>query len=154
MLPDKLKNEIQELLVECEDPQQAAVEALCTAVEHLGWVSDETIVELGLLLNMTTEELDSVASFYNHIYRRPVGRHVILLCESVTCWIMDYQKIRTHIRNRLGIDFAQTTDDGKFTLLPVQCLGACDEAPAMMIDGELYGNLDERRVDEILKKYE
>ncbi|HEX8949573.1 MAG TPA: NAD(P)H-dependent oxidoreductase subunit E, partial [Dissulfurispiraceae bacterium] len=77
-----------------------------------------------------------------------------LICDTVSCYIMGYNEMRGHLKARLGIDLGETTEDGKFTLLPVPCLGACDHAPAMMIGDELYGNLTPERIDEILGKYE
>jgi len=103
---------------------------------------------------MTPDELDGVATFYNHIFRKPVGRHVILICDSVTCWIMGYEDMIQHLRKRLEIDFGETTPDGRFTLLPHVCLGCCDHAPAMMIDDDLYQDLDLEKIDRILGAYE
>ena len=102
---------------------------------------------------MTPDELDSVATFYNLIFRRPVGRHVILVCDSVTCWVMGYDAVREHLTAQLGIELGETTADGCFTLLPIACLGACDQAPVMMIDGKLYGSLTPQKIDEILARY-
>jgi NADH-quinone oxidoreductase subunit E len=102
---------------------------------------------------MTPDELDNVATFYNLIFRKPVGRHVILLCDSVSCWIMGYERLREAFKNRLGIDFGETTPDERFTFLPIVCLGTCDHAPAMMIDDELYRDLDPAKLDEILTKH-
>jgi NADH-quinone oxidoreductase subunit E len=82
-----------------------------------------------------------------------VGRHIILVCDSVSCWIMGYESMVRHLQERLGIGLGETTADGVFTLLPIACLGACDQAPAMMIDDELYGNLDEKKIDEILASF-
>ena len=102
---------------------------------------------------MTADEVDGVATFYNLIFRRPVGRHVILLCDSVSCWVMGHDAIRDRLQVHLGIGPGETTPDGRFTLLPSVCLGACDRAPAMMIDGELHGELDPGTIDSILAKY-
>ena len=103
---------------------------------------------------MSATDLDAVATFYNFIFRRPVGRHVILVCDSVSCWIMGYDTIADHLQHRLGIGFGETTNDGRFTLLPNVCLGACDRAPAMMIDDQLYGELDAEKIDDILASFE
>ena len=105
---------------------------------------------------MSPSELDNVATFYNLIFRQPVGKHVILLCDSVSCWIMGYEKMRQHLSARLGIDLGGTTSDGEFTLLPIVCLGACDRAPAVMVDDDLHGDLDPQAMDrfeEILGRY-
>jgi NADH-quinone oxidoreductase subunit E len=105
-------------------------------------------------MEMTTDELDSVATFYNLIFRKPVGRHIILVCTSVSCWVMGHEQILDHLRERLGIGLGETTTDGRFTLLPNVCLGACDLAPALMIDDDLHGNLDTQKIDEMLAGYE
>jgi len=102
---------------------------------------------------MTMDELDGIATCYNLIYRRPVGQHVILICDSITCWVMGYDSLREHLSARLGIGFGETTADGRFTLLPVCCLGACDHAPAMMIDEDFHGDLSPGGIDRILESY-
>ena len=102
---------------------------------------------------MTPEELDGVATFYNLIYRRPVGRHVILMCDSVSCWIMGYDRMRGCLKEKFGIAPGETTSDGRFTLLPVPCLGTCDKAPAMMVDEDLHTNLEPGNIDTILERY-
>jgi len=120
---------------------------------HRGWISDETLDEVADFLDMTPAELDSVATFYNLIFRKPVGRHVILLCDSVSCWIMGYESMLEYLKKRLGVGFGETTPDGRFTLLPHVCLGACDQAPAMMVDGDLHVELDPDKIDRILSMY-
>jgi len=110
--------------------------------------------DIAAYMNMSVEELDSVATFYNMIFRKPVGRHVILLCDSISCWVMGYEDILEALKSRLGIKFGETTADGRFTLLPNVCLGTCDCAPALMIDNDLYRNLTGSQIDDILKKYE
>ena len=119
-----------------------------------GWVSDETLRDAAGVLGMTAEELEAVATFYSLIFRRPVGRHVILICDSVSCWVMGYENLRDALLKQLGVEqLGQTSADDRFTLLPVPCLGACDRAPAMMIDEDLHGPVDVERIGEILAKY-
>ena len=77
-----------------------------------------------------------------------------LICDSVSCWIMGCERVRDHLCSRLGTPLGGTTADGRFTLLPIVCLGACDRAPAMMIDGKLHEDLDEQRIEEVLAQYE
>ena len=153
MLTAEEKKEIEAEFPRYEQKRAACVEALKVVQRHRGWVSDEALIAVAEFLEMTPAELDGVATFYNLIFRKPVGKHIILVCDSISCWIMGYERILQHLQNRLGIVLGETTADGVFTLLPIVCLGACDQAPAMMIDDELYGNLDPDKIDEILTKY-
>ncbi|MCA9433454.1 MAG: NADH-quinone oxidoreductase subunit NuoE, partial [Candidatus Omnitrophica bacterium] len=98
-------------------------------------------------------ELDSVATFYNLLFRQPVGRHVVMVCDSVSCWIMGYEKIRQYLMDKLGVGMGETTPDGRFTLLPICCLGNCDRAPAMMVGEDLHQDLTPEKIDAILEKY-
>lgn len=150
MLTDEEKKEIQAELAKYEKKRAAAPEALKIVQKYRGWISDESLKEIADYLDMTVEELDSVATCYNLIFRRAVGRHVIMLCDSVACWVMGYVQLQEHLQKRLGIEPGQTTADGKFTLLPVCCIGACDEAPAMILDGKMYGRLDPTKLDTVL----
>ena len=132
----------------------ASVEALKVVQEHRRWVSDESLRDVAKMLDMSAEELDSVATFYNMIFRKEVGKHVILVCDSISCWVMGYENLRDQLFSRLGIKYGQTTSDGLFTLLPNVCLGTCDCAPALMIDDDLYRNVKAEELNDILKKYE
>ena len=154
MLTEEEKQEIEKELDKYELKRAAGPEALKIVQRHRGWISDENLSDIARFLDMTEEELDSVATCYNLIFRQPVGRHVILICDSVTCWIMGYEDIFKHLTKQLGITFGQTTSDGRFTLLPIACLGACDKAPAMMIDNDLHLNLDISKLDEIIDQYQ
>ena len=153
MLSEREKQEIQRAIAEAHDKRGACIDALKIAQRSQGWVSDQALDELAGLLDMTPAELDNVATFYNRIYRRPVGRHVILMCNSVSCWIKGYGRLREHLHATLGIAPGETSADGRFTLLPNECLGICEHAPAMMVDEDLYVDVDEKRIDEALQKY-
>jgi NADH-quinone oxidoreductase subunit E len=120
---------------------------------HRGWVSDEAIQDIAQFLDMSADELDSVATFYNMIYRQPVGRHVIHVCDSVSCWIMGYDELKDALMKKLGVKYGETTKDGRFTLLPICCLGTCDRAPAMFVGQDLHRDLKPEQVDGILEKY-
>ncbi len=154
MLTEQEKKEIEAVAEHYPMKRAAGIEALKIVQKHRGWVSDEVLTLVADVLEMSSTDLDAVATFYNFIFRRPVGRHVILVCDSVSCWIMGYGTIVNHLENRLGIGLGETTGDGRFTLLPNVCLGACDRAPAMMIDDELYGDLDAEKIDKILASYD
>jgi NADH-quinone oxidoreductase subunit E len=132
----------------------ASVEALAIVQNGRGWVPDEEIEEIAELLGMSGTQLDGVATFYSAIFRKPVGRHVVMVCDGISCWVMGHEEILEHLKSVLGIQFGETTPDNRFTLLPVTCIGLCEQAPAMIIDGVSYGNLSKEKIDEILKKYE
>jgi NADH-quinone oxidoreductase subunit E len=82
-----------------------------------------------------------------------VGRHVVLLCDSVSCWIMGYDRLREHLCSNLGVRLGETTSDGRFTVLPIVCLGTCDHAPAMMVDEDLHRDLDPNKAEHALENY-
>jgi NADH-quinone oxidoreductase subunit E len=148
--------EIKEIEAEAAHyPKREAVciDALKIVQRHRGWVSDESVRDIAGHLGMSPTDLDSVATFYNLIFRRAVGRHVIMICDSVSCWIMGYDRMREHLRKRLGIDLGETTADDRFTLLPIVCLGCCDHAPAMMVDSDLHRDLDPQKIDRELEQY-
>jgi NADH-quinone oxidoreductase subunit E len=148
--------EITEIEAEAEHyPKREAVciDALKIVQRRRGWVSDESLRDIAVHLGMSPTDLDSVATFYNLIFRRPVGRHVIMVCDSVSCWIMGHEQIRKHLNDRLGVEFGGTTPDDRFTLLPIVCLGCCDHAPAMMVDADLHSDLDPQKIDTQLEKY-
>ena len=153
MLTVEEREEIEAELARYPTKQAVCIEAMKIVQRNRGWVSDENIRDIAELLEMSPADLDGVATFYNLIFRKPVGRHVIMLCNSVSCWIMGYNRMRKHLTSQLGIQFGETTRDDRFTLLPIVCLGACDHAPAMLIDNELHSNLDPARIDEVMEAY-
>jgi NADH-quinone oxidoreductase subunit E len=153
MLTEQERSEIDELLRHNERPEGACVEALKVVQKHRGWVSDDAVADVAAALGRTADEVDAVATFYDKIYRRPVGRHVILVCDSISCWIMGAEGVLAQLKKRLGIGLGETTPDGRFTLLPNACLGACDHAPALMIDDNLHGDVTTANLDAILERY-
>lgn len=153
MLTDKERAEIEEEIGHYTHRRAGCVEALKTIQRHRGWVADEQIVDLAPLLDMSPDELDAVATFYTFIFRRPVGRHVVFVCDSPSCWVMGYEEVLRALVEQLGVPFGGTTEDGRFTLLPASCLGQCDRAPAIMIDGDSYGGLTAEKVGSILARY-
>ena len=143
----EIEREIQHL----PDRQSAAIDALKIVQVHRGWISDNSLAAIAQLLGMSVDELDGIATFYNLIYRQPVGENVILFCDSVSCWLMDGEKVCKKLSEKLAIEFGQTSADNKYTLLPVTCLGDCDHAPAMMVGDELHHDLTVDNLDEHLK---
>ena len=147
------EEEIKEIEHEMElypDRQAVGLEALKIVQKHQGWVSDESLLAISKYLDLPVADLESVATFFNLVYRQPVGKNVILFCNSVSCWIMGCDDMRTHINEKLGVDFGGTTEDGTFTFLPVPCLGDCDRAPVMMIGDDLHRNLTSEKIKQII----
>ena len=153
MLSAEEIKEIDKEIAQVPVKRAASIEALKVVQQHRRWVSDESLADVAQYLEISKEELDSVATFYNLIYRKPVGRNIILLCDSISCYVMGYEKIYDHLRSKLNIVFGETTEDGRFTLLPNACLGTCDHAPALMINNDLYRDLTLERLDEIINDY-
>ena len=153
MLTVEEKEEIETELARYPTKEAVCIDAMKIVQRHRGWVSDESVRDIAELLEMSPADLDGVATFYNLIFRKPVGRHVVMLCNSVSCWIMGYERMREHLASRLGIEFGETSHDNRFTLLPIVCLGACDHAPAMLVDNELHVDLDPGRIDGVLEGY-
>lgn len=154
MLTLEEKIEIDKAIHHVPVKQAACIEALKIVQAHRRWISDETLHDVAAYMEMSPEALDSVSTFYNLLFRKPVGRHVILLCDSISCWVMGYETLLQQITKRLGVTLGETTADDRYTLLPNCCLGTCDCAPAFMIDNDLYRNVSTEQLDEIFKKYE
>lgn len=146
---EKIEEEVSKVPVR----RAACIEALKIVQQHRGYISDDSLNEIAAFMEMSAEDLDSVATFYNLIFRKPVGRNVILLCDSISCYVMGYEKVYDYLKEHLHIRFGETTPDGRFTLLPNCCLGTCDHAPALMINNELYSNLTSEKLKDILHAY-
>jgi NADH-quinone oxidoreductase subunit E len=153
MLSLKEKAEIEEESRLYPYPAAVCIDALKIVQKHRGWISDEAVADIAAELNMAAQEVDSVATFYTRIYRRPVGRNIILICDNISCMIMGYESVYRKISEKLAIRFGETTTDGRYTLLPVSCLGDCDHAPSLMINDDLHHNIELEKIDEILEKY-
>jgi len=154
IISDKERKEIEEMFLHVPYKKAVCIDALRLVQQYHGWVSDEAVKELSEIIEMSPDEIDSVATFYNNVFRKPVGRHVVMICDSISCWIMGYENILEALKNKLSIKFGETTADNRFTLLPIVCLGNCDHAPAMIIDRDLHNDLTIDKLDEILDQYQ
>lgn len=153
MLTAEEREEIEAEMAHYPTKQAVCIDAMKIVQKRRGWLSDESLRDIGEVLQMSVAELEGVATFYNLLLRKPVGRNVIWICDSVSCWIMGYDQQRAHLETRLGVGMGQTTADNRFTLLPIVCLGCCDRAPAMLIGEDLHTNLTPQRIDTILEQY-
>ena len=136
-----------------DDARAATIDALKIVQRRHGWVPDNAIAAIGELLGIPGSDVEGVATFYNRIYRQPVGRHVIAVCDSIGCFLVGFEAIYTALKKQLNIQPGQTTADGRFTLLPICCLGACDRGPVLMINDDTHFNVSMDNLGEILERY-
>jgi NADH-quinone oxidoreductase subunit E len=145
--------EIREINAEIshyEDKTAVSIEALKIVQKHRRWVSDECLIAVAELLDISPAQLEGVATFYNLIYRRPVGNTVIHYCNSVSCWMLGSDQIQERLCRHLNVELGEMSADGEYTILPIVCLGACDHAPVVMVGDELRLGITEDAVNEIL----
>jgi NADH-quinone oxidoreductase subunit E len=158
MLTEAERKEIDAEAAHYPYKRAVAIDALKIVQEHRGHVSDEAMDDVAAYLELSRAELEGLCSFYNLLLRKPVGRHVIWLCDGVSCWLTGYGRLRRQLEKTLDVKLGQTTADGRFTLLPIVCLGACDHAPVLMVDHDLHRDLDPDRnpdgLQKALAKYE
>ena len=150
MLPIELKDKLQAQIDAVEHTRELAIDVLTAVQEHYGYLSDEAVEEAGVLLSMTPLEIDELATFYTFLYREPVGRYVIHVCDSVICWMAGEENLVAHLCRKLGIDLGGTTSDGLFTLLPVCCIGYCDRSPAILVNRKVHGPLTIEKLDRLI----
>ncbi len=118
--------------------------------DDLGYVPQNCYAEISRELNLSVAEVHGVVTFYHHFRTEPVGRHVLQICRAESCQSMGSEKLEQHVKAHLGIDYHQTTADGAVTLEPVYCLGNCACSPAVMIDDEIYGRVDAKKINQII----
>jgi NADH-quinone oxidoreductase subunit E len=119
-----------------------------------GFVSEEAISDMAASLGLCVSDVYGVATFYSFVSTRPLGRHIIRICKSVPCCMKEAETLARWIGKELGIGPGETTADGRFSFELTNCIGACDQAPAMLIDDEVYGRLTSERISEILTSYD
>ncbi len=153
VLSDAERHDIEHAMEHYEDPRAASIDALKTVQASRGWVSDGAIDAIAAVLGIPASDVDGVATFYNRIYRKPVGRHVISVCDSIGCFLTGYEDVKSELQKQLGIEYGRTTADGRFTLLPICCLGNCDKGPALMIDDDTHGPVAPADVAKLLEQY-
>jgi NADH-quinone oxidoreductase E subunit len=151
VLSEQSKREIEKLRDEYPDPQSALLPALYLAQqEYGGWLPEQAFDEVAQVMGLPSTKVAAVATFYTMFNRKPVGRHLVQVCTNISCSLLGAEHLLSYIGRKLGIDVGETTGDGKFTLLEVECLGSCGTAPMMQVDDAYYENLTEEKVDQIL----
>ena len=153
MLSSETLGVLGQKMAETDHPRELAVEVMFALQKAYGYLSDEALQEGADLLGLTPLELEEIATFYDFIYREPVGKFVIHACDGVVCWMFGEESVVAYLSRKLGVRVGEITPDGLFTILPSACIGYCDHAPAMLVNGVPYGPLTPETIDRILEKF-
>lgn len=146
-------HDIEHYIHHYPDPRAASLDALKIVQKRNGWVNDVQVSAIAQMLGIPAADVEGVATFYNRIYRREVGRHVILICDSIACFLMGSESLVDAFKKHLNIELGQTTADGRFTLLPICCLGNCDKAVTLMIDEDTHSLVEIKDIPTLLERY-
>jgi NADH-quinone oxidoreductase E subunit len=133
--------------------QEELLILLQKAQNEFGYLSEESVAELAKFLALSISDVYGVATFYSFLSTKPLGRNVIRICKSIPCYLKNCQTIINTVEKEIGIKPGETTPDGKFSFQLTNCIGACDKAPAMMINIDVYDDLAPSKISEILKAY-
>ena len=152
-LTPELRAEIEHVMHHYPDSRAASIDALKIVQRAHGWVPDGAIPALAEVLGIPASDVEGVATFYSQIFRVPVGRHIIRVCDSMTCYINGHEQVLDSIQKQFGCGLGETTADGRFTLLPVCCLGNCDKGSTIMVDDDTHGGMTPENVVSVLENY-
>ena len=151
MLSEVSRIEIRKIRDEYPDPQSALLPALVLAQrDYGGFLPRKAFAEVARAMELPATQVAAAASFYTLLQRKPVGRHLVQVCTNISCSLLGAEHLLQHLARKLGIEPGETTPDGKFTLVEVECLGSCGTAPMMQIDDAYHENLTDDKVDRIL----
>ncbi|MCG6909808.1 MAG: NADH-quinone oxidoreductase subunit NuoE [Deltaproteobacteria bacterium] len=150
MFSEELKAELTRTVQNSEHPRELLVDIIFKIQDRYGYLDDESLEVVARLLHMDPLEIEQIATFYTFIFREPVGKYVIHVCDSVMCWSMGGEALKEFLCRSLDIQMGETTPDGLFTLLPVCCIGYCDRSPAILVNKKVYGNLTPEKLERLL----
>jgi len=148
-----LKEKIEEVLKKYPEKRAALLPSLYIAQKEYGWLTQEAYEQVSEILGLPKATVKGVATFYAMYKKKPMGRHLIQLCTNVACMVMGAEKILDILKEKYGLIPGGTTEDGRFSLVIMECIGACDKAPAMLVDTDFYADLNEKKIIEILERY-
>ena len=150
MLSPEARKKIESLKKVYETDQSALIPALHVAQGDQSWLSEETQREVGEILGLTAQSVRQVVTFYTMFNQKPVGRHHIQVCRNLSCTLLGGERLQKQIQDKLGIADGETTQDGRFTYVSVECLGSCGTAPVLMVNDRYYENVTPPEVDRLL----
>jgi NADH-quinone oxidoreductase E subunit len=149
---DNLKK-IDEVLKKYPNKQPAVMPVLYFAQEQNGWISGEVMKEVAKILDMTAEDVLGIVTFYTMYHQKPAGKYHVQVCTNVSCMLRGAYELYDHVKEKLGIDNGQVTDDMKFSLEEVECMGSCGTAPMIAVNEDFFENLNKEKVDQILESF-
>jgi NADH-quinone oxidoreductase E subunit len=152
MLSPETRQKIESLKKVYETNQSALIPALHVAQADQGWLSEDTQREVAQLLGITPQSVRQVVTFYTMFHQKPVGRHLIQVCRNISCSLLGGQRLQKQIQEKLGIEDGETTQDGRFTFVSVECLGSCGTAPVLMVNDRYYENVTPPQLDRLLEE--
>lgn len=150
----QVTEEIQKVVEKYAGRREKLLQILEEINDVYGYLNEYVMKEVAKSLCIATSEVYGVATFYSFLNTTPKGKYIIRLCQTISCDLAGKKQIANALRNELGIEFGQTTSDGKFSLEFTNCIGMCNQGPAMLINDEVYYNLDPEKAVEIVKKYQ
>jgi NADH-quinone oxidoreductase E subunit len=153
MLSEAAIREIQEIRAKYPSARAALLPAIYVAQREFGWASPEAYEVVSDLLGMPRAIARGVGTFYAMYKHKPAGRNIVQLCTNVSCMILGAERLVDFLKNKYGLEPGGTTADGRFSLVIMECIGACGTAPAMLVNDDFYENLTEKYLEEILGKY-
>jgi len=147
---DEMEARIASMLEHYPTRQAALLPVLWLAQERWGWISPGITRAIGERLELAPAFIEGVTTFYTMYLRQPPGKYVLQVCTTLACQLCGASGLVEHLKSKLGIDFGETTTDGRFTLIDVQCLGACGEAPIIQVNNDFYTDLTVEKLDRLL----
>ena len=150
--PPEALARIQKILARYPTKQAALLPVLWVAQETFGWISKESSEEVARILELPPSHVDGVLTFYTMYNIHPVGKNLLQICTSISCHLRGAEELVAHCKNRLGIGLEETTKDGKFTLVEVECIAGCDRAPSMMVNDKYYEPMDAPKLDALIER--
>jgi NADH-quinone oxidoreductase E subunit len=154
MISEQAKQRMRDLAARYPVARSAVMPSLHIVQQEEGYITDEGLQAVADALNMTTDDVESVATFYTMYYQQPKGKKVIKVCNSISCYLRNCDALIEHLQQRLGIKPGETTPDGKFTLMTVECLASCTTAPALQVNDEFVENVTIESADALLAELE
>ncbi len=151
MLREQKAKAVEKILKRYPDRRSAIIPLLWLVQRTAGYVTPGGITEVAEITGVTLAQVQEIVSFYTMFHQKPVGKYLISVCDNISCSLLGAEQLVEHLEGRLGIPAGETTTNGLFSLQTVECLGACNMAPVMIINETLYPNLTTEKIDQILK---